>query len=160
MQQKPIIVQFIWTYFRLFKCKAVLTTNYYEYCVSCTVCCSTKWCNLNERTLASFSFILGLFKQTIIFLQQINVKNVMSIQYMALGFKSTTSWTWVISHLGCRNIFEDLSVPGLITIYFVFSSNNLLLLIILQTRVEQIWCHLISGHISACHPTGPGSKPN
>ena len=74
MQQKPIIVQFIWTYFRLFKCKAVLTTNYSEYCVSCTVCCSTKWCNLNERTLASFSFILGLFKQTIIFLQQINVK--------------------------------------------------------------------------------------
>ena len=30
----------------------------------------------NGPTLASFSFIFGLFKQTIIFLQQINVKNV------------------------------------------------------------------------------------
>ena len=36
---------------------------------------------LNWPTQASFSFIFGLFKQTIQFLQQINVKNVMSIQY-------------------------------------------------------------------------------
>ena len=31
---------------------------------------------LNGPTSASFSFICGLFKQTIIFLQQINAKNV------------------------------------------------------------------------------------
>ena len=30
----------------------------------------------NGPTPASFSFIFGLFKQTILFLQQINVKNV------------------------------------------------------------------------------------
>ena len=45
-----------------------------------------KWANP-----ASFSFIFGLFKQTIQFLQQINVKNVVSIQNAALGFKPTTS---------------------------------------------------------------------
>ena len=44
----------------------------------------------NGPTLASFLFIFGLFKQTIQFLQQINVKNVMSIQYMALGFEPMT----------------------------------------------------------------------
>ena len=33
-----------------------------------------------------------------IFLQQINVKNVMSIQYTELGFKPTTSQTWFVSH--------------------------------------------------------------
>ena len=32
-------------------------------------------------------------KQTIQFLQQINVKNVLSIQYPALGFKPTTFGT-------------------------------------------------------------------
>ena len=32
----------------------------------------------------------GLFKQTIQFLQQMNVKNVMSIQYPAPGFEPTT----------------------------------------------------------------------
>ena len=37
-----------------------------------------------------FSFIFCLFKQTIQFLQQINVKKVMSIQYMALRFKPMT----------------------------------------------------------------------
>ena len=42
---------------------------------------------------ASFPFIFGLFKQTIQFLQQINVKNVMSIQYPALGFEPTTFGT-------------------------------------------------------------------
>ena len=42
-------------------------------------------------TPASFSFIFSLFKQTLLqFLQQINVKNVMSIQYTALGFEPTT----------------------------------------------------------------------
>ena len=45
----------------------------------------------NGPTLASFLFIFGLFKQTSLqFLQQINVKNVMSIQYMALGFEPMT----------------------------------------------------------------------
>ena len=48
--------------------------------------------------MASFSFIFGLFKQTAQFLQQINVKNVKSIPYMVLGFKPTTSRTWVVSH--------------------------------------------------------------
>ena len=37
-----------------------------------------------------FSFIFGLFKQTIQFLQQINVKKVMSIQYTMQGFEPTT----------------------------------------------------------------------
>ena len=42
----------------------------------------------NWPTPASFSFIFGLFKQPIQFLQQINVKNVqVSIQYMAPGFE-------------------------------------------------------------------------
>ena len=45
-----------------------------------------------------FSFIFGLFKQRIQFLQQTNVKNVMSIQYMVPGFEPMTSWTWVVSH--------------------------------------------------------------
>ena len=53
---------------------------------------------LNGPTQASFSFIYTLFKQTIQFSQQINVKNVISIQYTAPGFKPSTSWTWVISH--------------------------------------------------------------
>ena len=42
---------------------------------------------------ASFSFIFGLFQTKIQFLQQINMKNVMSIQYPALGFESTTFGT-------------------------------------------------------------------
>ena len=46
---------------------------------------------LNGPTPASFLFIFGLFKQTIQFLQQINVKNVMPIQYMAPVFEPTTS---------------------------------------------------------------------
>ena len=53
----------------------------------------------NGPTSASFSFIFGLFKQTLLqFLQQINVKNVMSIQYPAPGFEPTTFGTWVFSH--------------------------------------------------------------
>ena len=36
--------------------------------------------------------------QTLQFLQQINVKNVMSIQYMVLGFEPTTFGTQVSSH--------------------------------------------------------------
>ena len=47
----------------------------------------------NGPNPASISFIFGLFKQTIHFLQQINVKNVMSIQYPAQGFKPTTFGT-------------------------------------------------------------------
>ena len=41
---------------------------------------------LNGPTPASFSFIFGLFKQTIRILQRINVKNVMTFHYMAPGF--------------------------------------------------------------------------
>ena len=48
---------------------------------------------LNGPTSAPFSFIFSLFKQTIQFLLQINVKNVMSIQYTAPGFEPTTSRT-------------------------------------------------------------------
>ena len=44
-------------------------------------------------TPASFLFIFGLFKQTIQFLQQMNVKNVMSIQYPAPGFEPMTFGT-------------------------------------------------------------------
>ena len=36
-----------------------------------------------------FLFIFGLFKQTVQFLQHINVKNVTSIQYTAPGFEPT-----------------------------------------------------------------------
>ena len=45
-----------------------------------------------------FTFIFSLFKQTTQFLQQINVKNVMSIQYLPPGFKPMTFGTWVSSH--------------------------------------------------------------
>ena len=38
-----------------------------------------------------FVCIFGLLKQTIQFLQQIYVKNVMTIQYMAPGFEPVTS---------------------------------------------------------------------
>ena len=37
-----------------------------------------------------FSFIFGLFKQTVQFLLQTNVKYVMSIQYTAPGFEPMT----------------------------------------------------------------------
>ena len=46
---------------------------------------------LNGPNQASFLFIFGLFKQTSLqFLQPINVKNVMSIQYTVPGFEPTT----------------------------------------------------------------------
>ena len=45
----------------------------------------------NGPTHASYSFIFSLFKQTIQFLEQINVNNVMSIQYTAPGFEPTKS---------------------------------------------------------------------
>ena len=48
---------------------------------------------INGPTPATFLFVSGLFKQKIQFLQQINVKNDMSIQYMAAGFEPTTSRT-------------------------------------------------------------------
>ena len=44
--------------------------------------------------MAIFLFIFGLIKQTIQFLQEINVKIVqMSIQYMVPGFEPTTFQT-------------------------------------------------------------------
>ena len=53
----------------------------------------------NGPSPASFSVLFGLFKQTIQFLQQINVKNVqISIQHMLPGFKPTTYQTWVVTH--------------------------------------------------------------
>ena len=45
-----------------------------------------------------FLIYFCLFKLTIQFLQQIYVKNVMSIKYMALGFKLMTFGTQVSSH--------------------------------------------------------------
>ena len=53
---------------------------------------------LNGQTPASFLFIFGLPKLTIQFLQQINAKNAMSIQYTAPAFKPTISQTRVVSH--------------------------------------------------------------
>ena len=47
----------------------------------------------NGPTLASFSFIFSLQKQTIQFLQQFNVKNVVSILYTVPGFELTTFQT-------------------------------------------------------------------
>ena len=40
-----------------------------------------------------FSFIFGLFKQTVQLLKQSNVKNVMSIQYTAPGLEPMTFGT-------------------------------------------------------------------
>ena len=57
----------------------------------CILCVSLSSVLKNRPSPASFSFIFGLFKQTTQFLQQIKVKNVMSIQLMAQGFKPTTS---------------------------------------------------------------------
>ena len=45
-----------------------------------------------------FVYFQSFFTQTMQFLQQIKMKNVMSIHYMALGIKSMTSQTWVISY--------------------------------------------------------------
>ena len=44
-----------------------------------------------------FFVYFRLFKQTLQFLQQIYMKNVMTIQYMASGFKPTTFGTRVSS---------------------------------------------------------------
>ena len=60
-----------------------------------------EWISLfkNGPTPASFSLNFGLFQTNInTILQQINVKNVNSIQYTAPGFEPTTSWSWAISH--------------------------------------------------------------
>ena len=45
---------------------------------------------LNWANPGLFLFIFGLFKQSIQLLQQMNVKNVMSIQYPAPGFEPMT----------------------------------------------------------------------
>ena len=52
-----------------------------------------KWANPGN-----FSYIFGLFNQTMQFLQQINVKKCQAIQYMAPGFEPTTSQTRLVSH--------------------------------------------------------------
>ena len=70
-----------------------------------TDCCSTGLTTTicvsiffkNGPTPASFLFIFGLFKQTLLqFLQQICEK--MSIQYTVPGFEPTTFRSWVSSH--------------------------------------------------------------
>ena len=43
-----------------------------------------------------FSFIFGLFKQTVPFFNKSMWK--MTIQCPVLGFEPTISWTWVVSH--------------------------------------------------------------
>ena len=45
-----------------------------------------------------FLFIFDLLKQSKQFLQQINMKNVMSIQYVVPGFEPTNFGMWVSSH--------------------------------------------------------------
>ena len=45
-----------------------------------------------------YHLFLVFFKQTIQFIQQINVKNVMYIRYPAPGLEPTTFRTWVSSH--------------------------------------------------------------
>ena len=52
----------------------------------------------NGPSSASISFIFVFFKQALQFLQQINAKTNMSIQYTAPGFKPTTFNTRVSSH--------------------------------------------------------------
>ena len=60
---------------------------------------SHSYLSLFKRSnLGLFLFLFSLFKQTIQFLQQINVKKCLYIQYMILGFEPTTYWTWVVSH--------------------------------------------------------------
>ena len=54
--------------------------------------------NIFKKGYSRPLFLFGLFKQTIQFLQQINVKNDMSILYMMPSFEPTTSWTLVVSH--------------------------------------------------------------
>ena len=51
----------------------------------------------NRPTPASFSFIFGLFKQTLQIFNT-NICEKMSIQYTVLGFEPTTFGTWVSSH--------------------------------------------------------------
>ena len=55
------------------------------------------WLILNRQTPASFSFFL-VFSNKPYNLKINQCKNVMSIQYMVLGFEPTTSRTWVVSH--------------------------------------------------------------
>ena len=55
-------------------------------------------CFINWVNPGLFLFIFSLFKQTKQFLQQINVKNVMSIQFTVTGFEPTTSQTLIVSH--------------------------------------------------------------
>ena len=47
----------------------------------------------NWAILCLFFVYFRLFKQSLQFLQQINVKNVMTIQHTALGFEPTTFGT-------------------------------------------------------------------
>ena len=56
-----------------------------------------------------FRFIFGLFKQTIQFWQQINVKNVQMSIYTAPGFKPTTFQTWPQDQ-GSRPIYRQVDL--------------------------------------------------
>ena len=61
-------------------------------------------------------------------LQQINVKNVKSIQYTAPGFKPTTSWTWIISHN------HSTRAPCLILCFQVTNATTMAIL-----NVHSLW---------------------
>ena len=58
------------------------------------------------------------FQANYIILLQINVKNVMSIQYMAPGFEPTTSQTWVVS----RNHWTSAPLLKLIVKFLLYLS--------------------------------------
>ena len=79
-----------------------------------------------------FRLFSVLFKQTLQFLQQINVINVLSIQYTMPGFEPTTSQTWVVSHNHWPGLpphfyfnFETLFIPADGTTALVSSSDRL-----------------------------------
>ena len=69
-----------------------------------------KWANP-----ASFSFIFGLLKQTVQFLQQIYQKNT----HQMPGFEPTTSRTWVVSYNHETNESTDAQRRMLLHKYFV-----------------------------------------
>ena len=55
---------------------------------------TAQWCKLKKWSILGLFFVyFRLFKQTLQFLQQIYVKNVMTIQYTVLGFEPTTFGT-------------------------------------------------------------------
>ena len=72
-------------------------------------------------TPASFLFIFGLFKQTIQFLQHMNVKNVMSIQYPALSYSSSIFCYFFVG-LAISRCLSTAPRPmrGKVAVYFLY----------------------------------------